>query len=88
MSYINGFYTNEISSPVVNTGYVNKFEKSLKLPFFNVLYNNMPSSKFAVIDESETDASEVAVSDIVELSSAVVGASNVSDTDTGDATYA
>ena len=56
------------------TGYVNKFEKSLKIPFLSVLHNHLPNNKVALIDELETDDSDFAISDSIELSSAVVGA--------------
>ena len=66
-----------------NIGYVNKYEKSLKLPFLNVMNNHLLSSKPSFIDEPELDESDIAVSDNIELSSAVTGASQVSESGDG-----
>jgi len=71
-AYINAYHTGK-------KGYLNKFEKSLKLPFLSVLNNNLPGVKNSEINESKIDGSETALSDNVELSSAVVNASNISD---------
>ena len=58
-------------------GYVNKFEKSFKLPFIKVLHNHLPSIMPADKDNLKIDESEIAVSDNIELSSAVVSASDM-----------
>jgi len=58
-------------------GYVNKFEKSLKMPFLKVLHNHLPSIMPANKDDLKLDESEIKVSDNVELSSAVTGASDI-----------
>ena len=83
-----GGYTGTYSSPEANNGYVNKYDKSLKLPFYKALLNNLPNMKPAPDDEVKISSSDIAASDNIAISSAVVGASAVSDTDTGDATYA
>jgi len=71
---INGY--NPISSyHEGKKGYLNKFEKSLKLPFLSALHNHLPNSKVNEANESKIDDSDIKVSDTVELSSAVVGAS-------------
>jgi len=63
--------------------YIDKYDKSLKLPFISALNNNLPSIRQVQTDELRPDDSALAVSDTVQLSSAVVGASTVSDSDTG-----
>jgi len=60
-------------------GYINKFEKSLKLPFMNVLQNHIPINKNIRPDDSEYIDSELSVSDNVELSSAITRVSEVTD---------
>ena len=77
MSYnVSGYvYTNSYHEGKV--GYINKYDKSLKLPFISVLNNHLPNIKPLHIDEPEVDDSEIAISDNVELSSAVVGMSNI-----------
>ena len=80
MSYNIGEYTFIHSYHEGKKGYVNKFEKSLKLPFLNVLHNHMPTTRPMPDNETKIDDSDVAVSDNVELSSAVVGSSTISDT--------
>jgi len=67
-------------------GYVNKFEKSVKIPFLSVLHNHLPNNKAALTDELEPNDSELAISDSVELSSAITGASEVGSSNTGDST--
>ena len=75
---INGYtYTNSYHEGKV--GYINKFDKSLKLPFLNVLQNQLQAIKPNHIDETEIDESEIQISDNVELSSAVVSMSNIGD---------
>jgi len=77
MSYVNGEYTYINSYHQGKVGYINKYDKSLKLPFLNVLQNQLQNIKPAHIDEPEVDQSEIVVSDNVELSSAVVSMSDV-----------
>jgi len=64
-------------------GYVNELEKSLKMPFMKVLHNHLPSIMPIDKDDLKLDESEIAVSDNIELSSAVVSASNISDSEAG-----
>jgi len=53
--------------------YIDKYDKSLKLPFMNVLNNNIAINTTAKQDnDAKIDASELIVNDNVELSSAVV----------------
>ena len=80
MSYNIGDYTYIHSYHEGKKGYVNKFEKSLKSPFLKVLHTHLPNIKPAHVDEPEIDESDIAVSDNIELSSAVVSASDASDT--------
>ena len=77
MSYSIGEYTYINSYHEGKKGYVNKFDKSLKSPFLNVLHNHLPNNKPAHIDEPDVDYSEIAISDNIELSSAVVSMSDV-----------
>ena len=84
MSYINGNYTHVHSYHEGKKGYVNTFEKSIKLPFLKVLHNHLPSIIPGDKEELKLDESEIAVSDKVELSSAVVSASDVSGSEAGD----
>ena len=80
--------TTTYNSSEVYKGYVNKFDKSLKLPFYKVLSNNLSNMKPVQDDEIKINDSDVAASENIAINSAVVGASAVSDTDTGSATYA
>ena len=63
--------------------YIDKYDKSLKLPFLNVLQNNLPSIRQAHADEIKPDDSDLIVNDNIELSSAVVGATAVGDSGAG-----
>jgi len=81
-------YSSTYNSPQVDKSYINKFDKSLKLPFYKVLSSNLPGMKPAGDDEIKINDSEIAASDNIAINSAVVGAAAVSDTDTGSATYA
>ena len=74
MSYINGNHNYISSYHTGKKGYIDKFEKSLKLPFLNVLQNYMPLNKPAYIEESDIDSSDILINDNIELSSAVTGA--------------
>jgi len=87
MSYISNEYTYVNSYHEGKKGYVDKFEKSIKLPFLNVMSNHMPNTK-PPSDDVKIDESDVAVSDHVEIRTAVAGASAADSPDTGDATYA
>jgi len=82
MSYINGNYANIHSYHEGKKGYVNKFEKSVKLPFLKVLHNHLPSIMPVEKEDLKLDDSEIAVSDNIELSSAVVSASDVAGSNT------
>ena len=77
MSYINTNTNYTSSYHEGKKGYINKFEKSLKMPFLNVLYNHLPINKPANIDESDINDTDIAVSDNIELSSAVTGATEM-----------
>jgi len=81
-------YTSNYNSPMGNKSYINKYDKSLKLPFYGALINNLSSTRSAQTDEIKIADSDVAASDNISISSAITGASAVSDPDTGDATYA
>ena len=60
-------------------GYINKFDKSLKMPFLGVLQNQLQMIKPAHLDEPDVDESEIKISDNVELSSAVVSMSKIAE---------
>jgi len=77
MSYNIGEYTFVHSYHEGKKGYINKFDKSLKLPFLNVLQNQLQNIKPAHINEPDVDESEIRISDNVELSSAVVSMTNL-----------
>ena len=79
----NTIYIGSNSATEGKKGYLSKHEKSLKSPFLNVLHNHLPNNKPALVDELEKDESELSVSDNIELSSAVISASNIGDSDTG-----
>jgi len=59
--------------------YVDQYDKSLKMPYAKVMINNLPHFKTFHADEIKFDDSELNVSDNIELSSAITGAANVSD---------
>jgi len=79
MSYSVGEYNYISSYHQGKVGYVNKFDKSVKLPFLNVMQNQTHMIKPAHIDEPDVDSSEIELSDNIELSSAVVSSSSMSD---------
>jgi len=81
MSYYIGDYNRIHSYHEGKKGYVNKHEKSLKLPFLNVMSNHMPGIKMNNNDDLMIDAHDVAINDKIELSSAVVSASDASDSE-------
>jgi len=87
MSYYINNYTNINTYQGANRGYINKHEKSLKLPFFSAMQNSMLNTKPAPVEESIPEVTVDNANSRVALSSAVIGASPPSDTDTGDATY-
>ena len=66
--------------------YIDSNDKSLKLPFVKVLINNIPHFKTLHADEIKLDESELSVSDNIELSSAVTGATEASGSGIGNAT--
>ena len=84
MIYNIGEYTYMSSYHEGKKGYVNKFEKSLKSPFLNVLHNHLPGIKHEHEKEPEINDSDIAVNDKIELSLAVVSASDASDSDAGN----
>jgi len=88
MSFRVSDYTNINTYTTANQTYIDKYDKSLKLPFLNILQNNISNEKTASGNESETDSFVSSESGKIAISSAVVRASPVSDIDTGDATYA
>jgi len=58
--------------------YIDKYDKSVKIPFVKALLNHLPNARVHNADEIKPDESELAVSDNIELSSAVSGAAEVS----------
>jgi len=82
MSYI-GNYTSIHPYHEGKKGYVNKFEKSLKLPFLNILQNNLPAARPATDEDMRFYDSDIVISENVELSSAVVSATGAGDSDPG-----
>ena len=78
MSYSVGEYNYISSYHEGKAGYINKFDKSVKIPFLKVLQNQSQMIKPAHIDEPEIDEAELELSDNIELSSAVVSMSDMS----------
>ena len=74
MSYSIGEYSYISSYHEGKKGYVNKFEKSVKMPFLSVLQTNLAHVKPPVSDEFGPTEDDFAISDNVELSSAITGA--------------
>jgi len=68
--------------------YIDKFDKSLKLPFISVMQNRISGIGLNQSGEQKADNSDYSVLDNVELSSAVTGISPKGDPGTGNATYA
>ena len=85
MSYINGNYTHVHSYHEGKKGYINKFEKSVKIPFLKVLHNHLPSVMPVDKEDLKLDESETAINDKIELSSAVVSASDATGSEAGSA---
>jgi len=83
MSLYIGYYSSVHPYHEGKKGYVNKFEKSLKLPFLNVMQNNLPALKPDVDVDIKFDDSDIVISENVELSSAVVSATNASNSESG-----
>jgi len=79
MSYSINQYNYISSYHEGKAGYINKFDKSVKIPFLKVLQNQSQMIKPAHIDEPDVDESEIEISDNIELSSAVVSLSSMSD---------
>jgi len=73
-------YTNLNTNTVTKQTYIDKFDKSLKLPFVSVLQNNLAYIKMAQENEFKPSDAELSVSDNVELSSAVTGATEANNT--------
>ena len=76
MSYIVSDFTYIHSYHEGKKGYIDKHEKSLKLPFMNVLSNHLPQAKPNNNNDLMVDAYDVAINDKIELSSAVVSATD------------
>jgi len=55
--------------------YIDKFDKSIKMPFLKVLNNNALNTVASKDEDVKIDTSELLVSDNIELSSAVAGVS-------------
>ena len=72
---INNYTNINIYSKTAQT-YIDKYDKSLKLPFLNVLNNSLPNVNTAQANEIKTDNTVSEVSDTVELSYAVTGTSS------------
>jgi len=83
MSYYIGNYTSVHPYHEGKKGYVNKFEKSLKLPFLNVLQNNLPAARPEMDEDIKFYDSDIVISDNAELSSAVVSATGAGNSDPG-----
>ena len=83
MSYYIGNYTTVHSYHEGKKGYVNKFEKSLTLPFLNALQHHMPSIQQDIDEDVKLDVSDIVISENAELSSAVVSATGAGDSDPG-----
>jgi hypothetical protein len=83
MNYYIGNYTSTHPYHEGKKGYVNKFEKSLKIPFLSVLHNNLPAVRPDIDDDIKFNDSDIVISDTAELSSAVVSATSTSDSDPG-----
>ena len=83
MSYYISNYTPVNSYHEGKKGYVNKFEKSLKLPFLNALQNNLPAFLPDIDEDIKFNDSDIVISDNAELNSAVVSATGASDSDSG-----
>lgn len=66
--------------------YIDKYDKSVKLPFATVMINNLPHFKTFHADELKPDESELTLSDNIELSSAITGGTAVGDMNAGNAT--
>ncbi|MCL2663842.1 MAG: hypothetical protein FWE83_11040 [Oscillospiraceae bacterium] len=81
MSYYIGNYTSVHPYHKGKKGYINKFEKSLKLPFLNVLQNNLPAARPDMDEDIKLNDSDIVISDNVQLSSAVVTATGAGDSD-------
>ena len=67
-----------INPGITKQTYIDKFDKSVKIPFLKVLNSNILNTVTTKEEDEKIDTSELAVSDNVELSSAVAGASQVS----------
>ena len=63
--------------------YIDKYDKSVKMPFAKVMINNLPHFKTFHADEVKYDDSDLALSDNIELSSAITGAANAGDSGAG-----
>ena len=82
MSYIVGGDYNYLHSyHEGKIGYINQYEKSLKLPFLNVMTSHLPGTRPVDTYDLKIDKSDTAVNDIIELSSAVVSASDAGGSD-------
>jgi len=77
MSYHIGVHSYTGSYRERKVSYINKYDKSLKIPFITALHNQLQILNPAHSSEPDVDENEVEVSDIVELSSAVVGMSDI-----------
>jgi len=63
--------------------YIDNYDKSVKMPFVKVMINNLPHFKTFHADEVKLDNSELAISDNIELSSAITGAVSISEPNAG-----
>ena len=84
MSIIYGIYNTNTYPVTTKQTYIDKYDKSLKLPFFSALQNNLVNSKSNREDENPVNINEISISDNVELSSAVTGATATADSDISD----
>ena len=77
--YISGYTTLNTNTTNKQT-YIDKFDKSLKLPFVSALQNNLSYIKMAAENEFSPSDAELSISDSVELNSAVTGATEANNT--------
>jgi len=76
MSINIGNYTSVYAAATTKQTYIDKYDKSLKLPFLSVLNNSQTNVSATQANEIKTDKSVSEISDTVELSYAVSGAAS------------
>ena len=73
-------YVDFSANTVTKQTYIDKFDKSLKLPFVSVMKSNLQNVRVDLNGEQKPNESELKVNDTVELSSAVTGAASAENT--------